>query len=100
MFTITRKLDRLPSYPTLCKLAEQNNVRLSGVEQAGSFSSSGIEGNYELDEQSVRGTFSGHGVKGWFRFEIGEAQVTITEKPFWLPEGLLKQKITDGLEKL
>src|SRR5437879_1380286 len=96
-FTITRKLDQVPNYPMLCKLAEQNQVRLTGNERTGSFSSSGVEGDYEFDEHGIRGTFTGHRVKGEFSFEIGKAAVTITDKPFWLPEVLLKQKITGGL---
>jgi len=39
-------------------------------------------------------------VKGEFSFEIGMAVVTITDKPFWLPEVILKQKITEGLDSL
>jgi hypothetical protein len=35
---------------------------------------------------------------GEFTFEIGKAAVTIVDKPFWLPEILLKQKITEGLD--
>jgi hypothetical protein len=48
----------------------------------------------------MRGTFAGHGVKGEFSFEIGKATVTINQKPFWLPEMLLKAKITEGLNSL
>jgi len=100
LFTITRKLDQLPSYPILCKLAEQSKVSVIGNEHTGSFSSSGVEGTYEFSEQDIRGTFAGHGVKGEFSIEQGNAAITITEKPFWLPETLLKQKIADGLNKL
>ena len=100
LFTISRKLDQLPSYPTLRKLAEQSKVSVLGNEHVGSFSSSGVEGTYEFREQDIRGTFAGHGVKGEFFFELGNAAITINEKPFWLPEALLKQKITDGLNKL
>ena len=100
LFTITRKLEQLPSYPMLRKLAEQRKVRVMGNEHAGSFSSSGgVEGNYESGKHDIRGTFAGHGVKGEFSLEVGEAAITITEKPFWLPEMVLKQKITDGLNK-
>ncbi len=99
-FTITKNLERLPSYPRLCELAEQNDIHVTGNQRTGSFSSSGAEGNYELGENFIRGTFAGHGVKGEFSFEVGKAAVTITDKPFWLPEMLLKQKITEGLDKL
>jgi len=84
----------------LCKLAEQNHVRIIGDERTGSFSGCGVEGAYESGEQGLRGTFAGHGVTGEFSFEIGKAAITITDKPFWLPEVLLKDKIAAGLEKL
>ena len=59
-----------------------------------------MEGNYEFGEDGTRGKFAGHGVTGEFSFEIGKAAVTIIDKPFWLPEKILKQKITEGLDKL
>lgn len=99
-FTITKNLEEIPSYPVLCKLAEQHQVQLTGDEHAGTFSFRGGEGNYTFREASLRGRFTSHGVTGAFSFEIGKAAVTITEKPFWLPEVLLKQKITEGLDTL
>ena len=99
-FTITKNLEQLPSYPMLFKLAEQNDIHVTGNERTGSFSSSGVKGDYEFGENAIRGTFAGHGVKGEFSLEIGTAAVTITDKPFWLPEVLLKQKITEGLDRL
>ena len=99
-FTITRELERLPSYPILCKLAEQNHIRVTGNEHAGSFSYRGVEGDYEFGEAGLQGKFAGHGVTGDFSFEIGKAAVMVTGKPFWLPEMLLKQKITKGLDAL
>ena len=100
LFTITRKLDLHPSYSTLRKLAEQSKVCVIGNEHVGSFSSSGVEGTYKFNAQDIRGTFACHGVKGEFSLELGNAAITINEKPFWLPETLLKQKITNGLEKI
>jgi hypothetical protein len=99
-FTIIRDLERIPSYSILCKLAEQNHVQVSGDEHTGSFSFSGGEGDYAFGENGIRGTFAGHGVTGAFAFETGKAEVTITDKPFWLPEALLKQKIAEGLDTL
>ena len=99
-FTITRHLERLPSYPTLCKLAEQNRVRVTGDEHTGSFSGPGVEGDYEFGKDGMHGKFSGQGVTGEFSFEIGKATVTVIKKPFWLPEMLLRQKITAGLDTL
>jgi hypothetical protein len=99
-FTITRNLEQLPSYPMLCKLAEQNHVRVTGDEHTGSFSCRGVEGDYEFAADGIHGKFAGHGVAGEFSFKIGKAVVTITGKPFWLPGMLLKQKIAEGLDTL
>jgi hypothetical protein len=96
-FTITRILEQLPSYALLCKLAEQNSVRITGNERTGSFSSQDVEGNYEVVEDRIHGKFGGRGVTGEFSFEVGKAAVTIIDKPFWLPEMFLKQKIVEGL---
>ena len=84
----------------LCKLAEQNSVRVTGNEQAGLFSGRGVEGDYLFGEDGIHGKFAGHGITGEFSFEVGKAAVTITDKPFWLPEALLKRKITEGLDAL
>jgi hypothetical protein len=84
----------------LCKLAEQNHVRVTGNEHTGSFSCRGVEGDYEFGEDGIHGRFASHGVAGEFSFEIGKATVTVIGKPFWLPEMLLKQKITEGLDTL
>src|ERR1019366_5973674 len=99
-FTIIKNLEQLPSNPTLCKLAERNSVCVTGDERTGSFSGHGVEGDYQFAEDGIHGKFSGHGVTGAFLFEMGKASVTITDKPFCLPETLLKQKITQGLETL
>jgi hypothetical protein len=84
----------------LCKLAEQNHVCLTGNERTGSFSCRVVEGDFKFGEDCIHGTFAGSGVTGEFSFEIGKAAITITDKPFWLPEMLLKQKITEGLDTL
>jgi hypothetical protein len=84
----------------LCKLAEQNHVRVTGDEHTGSFLVHGVEGEYQFGDEGIHGKFAGHGVTGTFSFEIGKATVTVIKKPFWLPEMLLKQKITEGLDTL
>ena len=100
LFTIIRNLEALPSYPLLYRLAEQNHVRVTGNEHTGSFSGREVEGDYEFGEDGLHGRFAAHGVSGEFSFEIGKATVTITKKPFWLPEALLRQKVTEGLDTL
>jgi hypothetical protein len=84
----------------LCKLAGQNQVKVTGNERTGSFACRGVEGVYEFGEKGMHGKFAGHGVTGEFSFETGKAAVTVTDKPFWLPETLLKEKITEGLDTL
>ena len=97
-FTITRKIERLPSYSLLCKLAEENRVQVTGNEHAGSFSVRGVRGDYEICKDCVHGKLAGHGVTGEFSFVIDQATITVGDKPFWLPETLLRQKITEGLD--
>jgi hypothetical protein len=99
-FTITRNLQQLPSYPMLRKLADQNHVCITGDERAGTFSGGGVDGDYEFSEDGIHGKFAGHGVTGDFSLQTGKAAVTITDKPFWLPEMFLKRKITEGLDAL
>ena len=99
-FTIIKNLEPLPSYPVLCKLAEQHHVCITGDEHAGSFSCRGVEGGYAFGDNGLRGKFISRGVTGEFSFESGNATVTVIEKPFWLPESLVKQMITEGLDTL
>ena len=97
-FTIVENLDQLPSYPLLCRLAEQNRIRITGDELAGSFLGREVAGDYEFGGDAIRGRFASHGVAGEFSFEVGKATVTVIEKPFWLPEMLLRSKIVEGLD--
>jgi hypothetical protein len=99
-FTITRTLEQLPSYPVLGRLGGQNQIQITGNERAGSFSGRGVEGGYEFGEQGLDGTFASHGVTGEFHFQTGKAAVTVTDKPFWLPETFWKRKIMEGLDAL
>ena len=82
----------------LRKLAEKKHVLVTGNERTGSFSGRGVAGDYDFGETGIRGKFAGHGVTGEFSFTIGEVAVTVMDKPFWLPEKLLKQKLTQGLD--
>jgi hypothetical protein len=84
----------------LCKLAEQNRVCITGDEHTGLFSGRGVEGDYQFGEDGIHGKFAGHGANGEFSFEIGNASVTVINKPFWMPEMLLKQKVAEGLDAL
>jgi len=98
--TITKRIEQLPSFPTLRKLADQNSVSINGDECSGSFALRGVAGNYTFGLGGIQGRFTGHGVTGKFSFVVGEVAVTITDKPLWLPATLLKRKIAEGLDKL
>ena len=97
-FTISRNLEQLPNHPVLCKLAEQKHVRIDGNEHAGSFLGRHVSGDYEFGEKRIRGRIAAYGVAGGFSVEIGKATVTVIKKPFWLPEMLLRRKLTEGLD--
>jgi hypothetical protein len=99
-FTIIKNLEQLPSYPVLCRLAEQHHVCVTGDEHSGSFSCRAVEGDYAFGSDGLRGKFTSRGVTGEFSFESGDATVTVITKPFWLPEILVKQMITEGLNTL
>lgn len=99
-FTIIRSDEQIPSYPALSKLAAENHVCVVGNEQSGSFSCRGITGDYRFSDGAVLVKFAGRGVTGEFSFANGNATVTVFEKPFWLPELLVRQKIAEELEAL
>ena len=99
-FTITKSLEQLPSYPILCKLAEENQVHVTGNDQIGIFSGKGVDGNYQFSDGGLHGKFTGHGVTGEFSIATGKATVTVIEKPFWLPKALIERKIAEGLDML
>jgi len=62
-----------------------------------------VEGNYTFAQNGdLRGTFAGHvlgKLAGSFVVTTGKAEITITEKPFLLPEAVLKSKLTDALKE-
>ena len=59
LFTITKTLAQPPSYPTLLKLAGQNQVLITGNEQHGSFLARGGAGDYEFGKAGVKVNFTG-----------------------------------------
>jgi len=107
-FTITHPLERIPTFPELQALARQHEVQIVGNEQAGKFQHSDdqqpkVIGNYvAASNGDLRGEFTGHvlgKLAGTFAFMTGKAEITITEKPFLLPEAVLKSKLSAELEK-
>lgn len=107
-FIVTHPLARLPTFPELRELAGQYDVRLDGNEQAGRFwhpdaEQPRVQGNYAFAPNgNICGDFTGHVVgklTGTFEITPGEAGITITEKPFLLPEAVLKSKLAEGLKQ-
>ncbi|MGA3283811.1 MAG: hypothetical protein ABSD57_05050 [Verrucomicrobiota bacterium] len=107
-FTVTQQLGRLPTFPELQELARQHEVQINGNELAGDFCHPDqehpkVKGNYTFEQNGdIRGDFTGHVIgklTGTFVFTTGKAEITITEKPFLLPEAVLKSKLSEGLKE-
>ena len=107
-FTVTQQLGRPPTFPELQELATRHEVRINGNEQAGGFCHPSpdqpkVTGNYAFAPNGdLLGDFTGHVVgklAGTFVFTTGKAEVTITEKPFLLPEAMLKSKLSGALKE-
>ena len=84
-------------------MAKQHEVQINGNEQGGSFRHPSVEGNYTLEQNGdFRGDFTSQLIgklAGNFAFVAGQAEITITEKPFLLPEAMLKSKLSDELKR-
>lgn len=107
-FTLTHPLVRVPTFQELQDLASQHEVQISGTEQIGTFRHPGgeqpnVTGNYQFaPDGSLHGDFTGQvlgKLAGTFTLVNGQAEITITEKPFLLPEAVLKSKLAGELEK-
>jgi|ERR1035437_23539 hypothetical protein len=107
-FTITHPLGKPPTFPELQVLARQHQVQINGNEQAGDFCHPNseqpkVKGSYALEQNGdIRGDFTSNiigKITGRFWFTTGKAEVTITEKPFLLPEAVLKSKLSDALQE-
>jgi hypothetical protein len=106
-FTVTHPLGRPPTFPELQALASQHDVQISGNEQAGSFchpdpEQPRVEGHYTFESNGdIRGDFTGRvagKLTGTFALAAGKAEVTIAEKPFLLPETVLKSTLAAVLK--
>ena len=107
-FTVTHPLRRPPTFQELQVLAGQHEVQINGNEQAGGFlhpdrEQPKVEGNYAFEQNGdIRGDFTGHIIgklTGTFVFTTGKAAITITGKPFLIPEAVLKSKLTEALKE-
>ena len=107
-FTITQPLGRLPRFAEIQTLAEQHEVQIRGNEIGGEFCHPNSEqpkvtGHYSIDPNGdIRGDFTGNVIgklAGQFALTIGKMEVTITEKPFLLPEAILKSTLATALKE-
>ncbi len=118
-FTVTHPLGRPPTFPELQALAGQHDVHIIGNDLTGGFYHSDpehpkVKGNYTFERNGdIRGDFTVRAKGLWphaaglvlgklagaFVFMTGKAEVTITEKPFLLPEAILKSKLSVVLKE-
>jgi hypothetical protein len=105
---ITQPLGRPPTFPELQALAGQHAVQISGNELAGDFCHPNPEqprvtGHYAFEPNGdFHGDFTGHvmgKLAGQFALTAGRAELIITEKPFLLPEAVLKTKLSAALKE-
>jgi len=106
-FTISQPLERTPTFSELQSLARQHDVRINGNELAGDFchpdpEQPKVKGNYNFEPNGdIHGDFTGYVVgklTGTFVFAAGQAEITITEKPFLIPEAVLKSTLSVALK--
>ena len=104
---ITQPLERPPTLAELQALAGQHDVQISGNELAGDFCHPNPEqprvtGHYAFEPNGdLRGDFSGQvmgKLAGRFALTAGNAEITITEKSFLLPEAVLKSTLSAALK--
>ncbi len=105
-FTVTQPLGRVPTFAELQSLSGQHGVLIHGDERAGEFfhpdrEQPRVNGNYRFESDGgLRGEFTGNylgKLAGTFVFRTGTAEITITAKPFLLPEAVLKAKLAEAL---
>ena len=105
--SITQQLGRPPTFAELQALAGQQGVQIRGSERAGDFCHPSLEqpkvtGHYAFEANGdVHGDFTGHvmgRLAGSFALTAGKAEITITERPFLLPEALLKSMLSTALK--
>jgi hypothetical protein len=107
-FTVTQPLGRPPTFPELQALAGRYDVQINGNELSGNFchpdpDQPKVNGNYAFAPNGdIRGEFTGHVIgrlTGTFVFTTGTAGITIIEKPFLLPESVLKSTLSGALKE-
>jgi len=107
-FTMTEPLERAPTFAEIQILAGRHDVQINGNELAGNFCHPNpeqpmITGHYAFGPNGdVRGDFNANimgKLAGQFAVTAGKIEVTITEKPFLLPEAILKSRLSAALKE-
>jgi len=105
--TITEPLEKVPTFSELQALASQHRVQINGGPSNGDFCHPDAEhpkvtGHYAIEfNGNIRGDFTSHvmgKVAGTFAMTTGKAEVIINEKPFFVPEALLKSTLSKALK--
>jgi hypothetical protein len=106
--TVTQPMERAPTFAEIQMLAGQHDVQIHGNELAGDFChpNSGqpkVAGRYNIGSNGdIRGDFNANAIgklTGHFALTAGKIEVTITEKPFLLPEAMLKSALSAALKE-
>lgn len=103
--TITEPLERVPTFAELQALGRQHHVQINGDHLTGEFchpdaGQPKVTGHYTI-ASNIHGHFTAHvmgTVAGTFELAAGKAEVTVTEKPFLLPDALLKSTLAKALK--
>jgi len=106
---MTEPLERVPTFAEIQMLASHHDVQIQGNELTGDFCHppSGqprVTGHYAFGPNGdIRGDFNASimgKLAGQFAVAAGKIEVTITEKPFLLPEAVLKSRLSAALKEL
>lgn len=103
--TITEPLERIPTFSELQALARQHHIQINGDHLTGEFfhpdaQQPKVTGHYTV-ESGICGDFTAHAmgtVAGTFALAAGKAEITITDKPFLVPDALLKSTLSKALK--
>ena len=107
-FTITEPLGRQPTFAEIQMLASHHDIHIRGSGETGDFCHPNsdqpqVTGNYSFSPNGdIRGNFNAQimgKLAGQFAITVGKIEVTITEKPFLLPEAILKSGLSSALKE-
>ena len=100
VLTLPYSAPRLPTLPQLEAVAARLGVSFQGNPTQGCYRGPGMDGAYHFLPECITGTFAGHGVRGDFSWELQHLRITVSEKPFFVPESLVRARVTAGFDAL